>query len=68
MTYLVSFPTEGKPKWFNDRYDDLIHNWNRPWTWTWNEAYQHKVSIRNGMINLVFENEQEYTWFILKEL
>lgn len=78
MTYLVVLPekSEDRPQWFKDKYlaimsDGILFIDNfrdKPWTWYWNEKYEHKVRIRQGRINIEFESEEMYTWFILKEL
>ena len=77
MTFLVALPldNDSRPDWFTEKFralsDDIIfdrmHD-GKPWTWHWNAKYENKVRIRDGKILLEFENEQEYTWFILKEL
>lgn len=72
MTYLYRIPSnrEEQPEWFLIRLNKIKPEtgWDRTWVWDWNDTYKHKISIRNGAANLVFEDEKEYTWFILQEL
>ena len=68
MSYRVKFPTENKPEWFLERLADVkAENVNdKPWLWAWNKTYDQKVSVREGYINLEFENEQDYIYFLLR--
>jgi hypothetical protein len=73
---ILSEKPEDRPKWFRDKYRDLLVEnimfgngfRDKPWTWYWNDKYEHKVRLRQGRIHIDFENEEMYTWFILKEL
>lgn len=79
MSYLVTLsnvPTE-QPEWFREKYRALAIKYDifygrtndgTPWIWRWNDEYEYKVRLRNGRINIDFESEEKYTWFILKEL
>jgi hypothetical protein len=68
MSYFVKFPSENKPEWFLDRLADVKaeNGYDTPWLWAWNKTYAQKVSVREGYINLEFENEQDYTYFLLR--
>lgn len=78
MTYLVVISGDHaeRPQWFKDKYlaimaDGIVFNEEfrtKPWTWFWNEKYEHKIRIREGRIHIEFESEEMYTWFKLKEL
>lgn len=80
MSYLVvlSEKPEDRPDWFKEKFrhvrqamleetDPVIYR-TKPWTWYWNETYEHPVRIRQGKVHIEFESEEVYTWFILKEL
>ena len=75
--YLYKIPAEKdqQPEWFRARLRKIIaplviapldRSWS--WVWNWNDTYDRKITIREGHIHIVFENEQDYMWFILKEL
>jgi len=71
--YLYKIPAEKdqQPEWFRDRLRKIIapdRILDRGWVWNWNDTYDRKITIREGHIHIVFENEQDYMWFILKEL
>jgi hypothetical protein len=68
--YLYKIPVEKdqQPEWFRARLRKIIAPLDRSWVWNWNDTYDRKITIREGHIHIVFENEQDYMWFILKEL
>jgi hypothetical protein len=76
--YLYKIPSDKneQPEWFRERLLKAVScaehpqsSWvDRSWVWEWNETYERKISIRAGAMNLVFNDEADYMWFILSEL
>lgn len=73
--YLYKIPSENHPEWFKERVAKVLSgdSWrpfggDRSWIWKWNDTYERKISIRNGAVNIVFDDEADYMWFILSEL
>lgn len=69
--YNISLNREEQPEWFRTRLARIIAEdipYNRTWLWNWNDTYEYKLSIREGKLYLVFEQEQDMIMFILKEV
>ena len=71
--YLYRIPTsrEEQPDWFRNRLKKVIAEdrvLDRTWVWNWNDTYDRKITIREGFVNLVFEDESDFVWFSLSEL
>lgn len=69
--YQIPADREQQPEWFRSRLRKVIAEdrpLDRTWVWNWNDTYERKISIRNGCVNLVFNDESDYMWFILSEL
>lgn len=69
----ISTTVDQQPEWFRSRLlkvldDYRVINRDQSWVWVWNETYDRKICIKEGAIQLVFENEQDYFWFSLGEL
>jgi hypothetical protein len=75
--YLYKIPSDKneQPEWFRERLAKAASDageqalgGGRSWVWEWNETYERKISIRDGCVNLMFEDEADYVWFSLGEL
>lgn len=73
--YLYKIPAENQPVWFHERVEKVLSDddWRRyggprSWIWQWNDTYERKITVKNGEVNLVFNDEADYMWFILSEL
>jgi hypothetical protein len=71
--YLYAIPRDAtqQPEWFRTRLRRAVpEDWplDRTWVWNWNDIYERKITIRDGSVNLVFNDEADYMWFILSEL
>lgn len=71
--YLYRIPSmkEEQPEWFRSRLrkvNEKAAGLGRNWLWHWNDMFDRKVIIRDGAVNLVFNDESDFVWFSLREL
>lgn len=68
--YKISRNRDEQPEWFRNRLQKVIAQdriLDRTWVWNWNDTYERKITIREGHVNLVFEDEKDFVWFSLSE-
>jgi len=68
--YKVPKDHNQQPEWFRNRFDKIINTegvFYRAWVCHWNDTYDQKITIREGQVHIVFDREEDYVWFILRE-
>lgn len=72
MTHIVYIRPgrEHYPLWFTNAQEEANEVAKRAgdpfWTWAWNRLNEHKIKLRDGVFQIHFSTEAEFTMFALK--